>query len=490
MLVVIPPEEWAGPARFGRRSRRSRDLPALTRSLDRSALPTGPPRPASRAVVGARPGRGSARPLKRSRDGSRPGVRPSPGGSLRPPRTRSGLSRRSSGREGLHGVGQSSWGPTLYGVQRTRALESRREALLERAPESLRPCRPELCVLDLERAAKGPCSGPSPDFGSSSIRGRLGGSPFRERRASRVTSWAGRRIVPRRTEVEGPRWIVAWFARIEPGPDWTPASGRSADFWRFTSGCVERQGPRARWSGTPFRDRRERPRSSGRAPTGPLGAWSSTSEGLLELAESRPGRRRDQARRASSRRPPQDADGALALAELSYRAGIDRQSRACPMRRSPGSETPPPWPRSRSGKSGARPSPDLAVSRSTTGPSPACSGSPRTRGNARQNRDWQKTSSKTGAIVFESPTPGPRPEAGSPTSCPGRGHPGRRGWQHIYRNGGLGVQLIAHRQVENGSDSPRPSRPLPPPRIAPRPRRPWSSRRSASWKARTGDGTR
>ena len=60
----------------------------------------------------------------------------------------------------------------------------------------------------------------------------------------------------------------------------------------------------------------------------PAGPWASvlTREGLIELARSDPAAAATRLEDRLRDRP--DSDGALALAELSYRAGLARQSRA------------------------------------------------------------------------------------------------------------------------------------------------------------------
>jgi pimeloyl-ACP methyl ester carboxylesterase len=193
-----------------------------------------------------------------------------------------------------------------------------------------------------------------------------------------------------------------------------------------------------------FRDRREI-REASATPTGP---WATVlaREGLLELAERDPAAAATRLEDRLRSRP--EADGALALAELSYRAGLDRQSKA--------PEEAITWFRDAAAlaslairESGGSPS-DQAVlvhNRSVARLIRIAQAE-----GKRNEGGWQKALGDRG-VVFESPTPDLAPGRFADLALVEDVRV--EGMQHIYRNDGLGVKLVAHRRVEL-ADSPDP----------------------------------
>ena len=184
------------------------------------------------------------------------------------------------------------------------------------------------------------------------------------------------------------------------------------------------------------------------ARANPTDPWASVlaREGLLELARTDPAAAATKLEDRLRDRP--EADGALALAELSYRAGLDRQSKDA--------DEAMAWLRDAAALAslslrdpgGSRP--DLAIqvhNRSVA----RLIRIAQAEGKHREG-GWQKTLGDHG-IVFASPTLDLAParfEDLMPVE-----DVRVEGMQHIYRNDGLGVTLIAHRRVDP-SASPDP----------------------------------
>ena len=193
-----------------------------------------------------------------------------------------------------------------------------------------------------------------------------------------------------------------------------------------------------------FRDHRE----IRQARSWPGEPWSSVlaREGLLELADQDPAAAASRLEDRLRDRP--EADGALALAELSYRAGLARQSSS--------PDQAIAWLR------------DAAALSSLSLRDSACS-SPgqalqvHNRSVARliriaqregKHRDggWQRILGDHG-VVLDSPTPDLAPARFADLVLVEDVRVD--GMQHIYRSDGLGVSLVAHRRVEP-SESPDP----------------------------------
>jgi pimeloyl-ACP methyl ester carboxylesterase len=182
-----------------------------------------------------------------------------------------------------------------------------------------------------------------------------------------------------------------------------------------------------------------------RAPSDP---WASVlaREGLAELARRDPAAAATRLEDRLRDRP--DSDGALALAELSYRAGLERQSRS--------PDEAMAWLRDSAALAtialrepgGSRP--DLAVQIHNR----SLARLVRIAQSEGKRRDvgWQRALRDHGVVL----------EGTSPDLAPGRFEDFKlvedvrvSGMQHVYREGGLGVPLVAHRRVDPSS-SPDP----------------------------------
>jgi pimeloyl-ACP methyl ester carboxylesterase len=176
--------------------------------------------------------------------------------------------------------------------------------------------------------------------------------------------------------------------------------------------------------------------------------WSRVlaREGLLELAERDPAAAATRLEARLRDRP--EADGALALAELSYRAGLARQSVA--------PDEAIAWLRDASALA------TLAI-REPGGTRPDLAEKVHNRAMARLIRIAQDEGSKreggwqgvlaSHGVILASPSPDLAPARFSDLKLVEDVRV--EGMQHIYRNDGLGTSLIAHRRVEP-TESPDP----------------------------------
>jgi pimeloyl-ACP methyl ester carboxylesterase len=172
----------------------------------------------------------------------------------------------------------------------------------------------------------------------------------------------------------------------------------------------------------------------------PSGAWASVlnREGLLELAEADPAAAAT--RLEASLRDQPDSDGALALAELSYRAGLERQSK--------NPDEAIAWLRDAAALSSLA----IQVSKtSKTDDAVQVHNRSVTRliriaqqTGKRRPGGWQQVLSERG-IVFESATPDLAPARFEDLAL--IEDIDLEGMQHVYRNKGYGVSLVAHRRV-------------------------------------------
>ena len=180
----------------------------------------------------------------------------------------------------------------------------------------------------------------------------------------------------------------------------------------------------------------------------PSGPWADVlaREGLLALAEADPAAAATKLEERLRSRP--DSDGALALAELSYRAGLERQSR------NPGEAIA--WFRDAAAFS------SLAIQVSRTRKNEEAV-EIHNRSVARLIRiaqitgkhqvgGWQQVLSDRG-VVFESATPDLAPSRFADLAIVEDIKV--EGMQHLYKSPGFGVTLIAHRRVEP-AESPDP----------------------------------
>lgn len=193
-----------------------------------------------------------------------------------------------------------------------------------------------------------------------------------------------------------------------------------------------------------LRDRRE-VREAEANPVNPCAAVFAR-EGLLELALRDPAQA---ASRLEDRlRDQPDADGALALAELSYRAGLARQASA--------PDEAIAWLRDAAALA------SLSI-RESAGSNEREAMKLHNRSLARliriakiegRHRDggWQKVLSDRG-VVFSSPALDLAPSRFTDVSLVDDVRV--QGMQHVYQNDGLGVSLVAHRRV-GASQSPDP----------------------------------
>jgi len=184
------------------------------------------------------------------------------------------------------------------------------------------------------------------------------------------------------------------------------------------------------------------------ARTAPGTPWSTVlnREGLLELAERDPAAAASRLEARLRDRP--EADGALALAELSYRAGIARQSRA--------PEEAIAWLRDAAALA------SLSI-KEPGGTRPDLAQQVHNRSIARLIRIAQSESQKQGTgwstvlaehgVVLASATPDLAPARFSDLVL--AEDVKVEGMQHVYQNPGLGAALIAHRRVDP-SASPDP----------------------------------
>jgi pimeloyl-ACP methyl ester carboxylesterase len=177
------------------------------------------------------------------------------------------------------------------------------------------------------------------------------------------------------------------------------------------------------------------------AQAAPGDPWSTvlTREGLLQLAERDPAAAAIKLEARLRDRP--EADGALALAELSYRAGIARQYRS--------PDQAIAWLRdaaalaSLSIKEPGGTRPELAQEVHNRSMSRLL----RLAQSEGKNRigGWQEVLADHG-VVLASPTPDLAPARFSDLAL--TEDIKVEGMQHLYRNRGLGAPLIAHRRVE------------------------------------------
>ncbi len=193
-----------------------------------------------------------------------------------------------------------------------------------------------------------------------------------------------------------------------------------------------------------FRDIGER-RAAARPPGAP---WNGVldREGLTELAERDPAAAASKLEARLAARP--EADGALALAELSYRAGIERQSKQ------PSEAIA--WYRDASALA-------VLALREPGGTHPELAIEVHNRSVARlirvaqaeskrDNQGWRKVMEARG-VALSSPTPDLAPDRFADLLVIEDTR--LEGMQHIYRIDGLGVPLVVHRRVEPSS-SPDP----------------------------------
>ena len=174
----------------------------------------------------------------------------------------------------------------------------------------------------------------------------------------------------------------------------------------------------------------------------------------------RPGRRGPDAR-SEELAVPAEPDGALALAELSYQAGLSAKT-APQAGRWPGTATRPrsAW-LALADPAGTRPDLALADPQRRRGPAgPRLAGGSAARA-ATGGRCWRSR----GSPCLRRPLPGTR--RSSPT-CGWRPTSESRGWTMSIGRSGLGVPLIAHRVVLRNRPGVRPSGRVPPPRPADR----------------------
>ncbi len=193
-----------------------------------------------------------------------------------------------------------------------------------------------------------------------------------------------------------------------------------------------------------FRDRRE----VREARAIPSGAWGEVlaREGLLGQAETDPALAATLLEERLGKRP--DADGALALAELSYRAGLERQAKA--------PHEAIAWLRDAAALSSlaiqGSPGKDVRESIQVHNRSVARLIRIAQDEGKRHEGGWQGVLQARG-VVFSSATPDLAPARFADLALVE--DMSVEGMQHIYKNDGYGVTLVAHRRVEPNS-SPDP----------------------------------